>query len=110
MTGPRLRRAVVVDIDANAGLAARLFLTSGALGSGFQQPIESFAQIMQLPANFSLEFLKLHGAQNMGHDAFLATGFVIVGIPLSVVETSVENLSHVQDVLREHTVPDFSSN
>jgi hypothetical protein len=104
MLQPRFRRVVVVDVDANAGLAARLFLTGGALGSGLQQPIESFAQIMQLPSNFSLEFLKLQGAQHMSHNAFLATGFVIVRIPLSVVETSVENLSHVQNVLREHTV------
>jgi hypothetical protein len=43
MIGLALHGAVVVDVDTNAALTARLFLATGALGSGFQQPIESFA-------------------------------------------------------------------
>jgi hypothetical protein len=59
---------------------------------------------MKLTANFSLKLLKFRRAQQMGHDAFLTTGSVIVRIPLSVVETRVENLPHVHNALRKHTV------
>src|SRR5580692_9164413 len=59
---------------------------------------------MQLSANFPLEFLKFHRTQEMGHDAFLTSGFVIVRIPVSVVETRIENLAHMHNALGEHTV------